>query len=576
MAGEFQVTGKNAAALFTLKLHRGDGMTLIAMDWRVGQPTPDFVGFAIEFKAPDDDKFHAVPNRLSFRLPNGKIFKGKQSSRLAPIQMFRWVHFPYNAELPGDFVYRVTPVFMDSHDELSYGEFQQAAIQLRRDTYPGVLNVTFTRGFVSSQAFVEEFAPDQDLSGLLPAEARDGLTFVPTHPRAEEAKSWMGFEARNAILEVLDLAIADKQAQVSVIAYDLSEPDLVSRLEKLGKRLRIIIDDSADHGEATSGEAQAARRLIASAGAAHVKRQHMLNLQHNKTIIVDSPALKRVVCGSTNFSWRGFYVQSNNALVVKRKSALLPFQQAFDKYWASAPEDFDTTPSAVWQDLGLPGINARVAFSPHTASNALLKAIAEDIGSTTSSLFYSLAFLYQTKGLIRDAIEKLTNSNDIFVFGISDKKVGGLDVVKGSANPFPVFPAALEKDAPPPFSAEPAAGGGIRMHHKFAVIDFNKPSARVYMGSYNFSKAADRDNGENLLLIKNRRIAVSYMIEAVRMIDHYNFRVSQKAAKKEPVANPNEEKGMTLWKPPREPGQKPWWDRYYTDPRKIRDRKLFA
>jgi hypothetical protein len=27
MAGEFQVSGQNAPALFTLKLHRGDGMT---------------------------------------------------------------------------------------------------------------------------------------------------------------------------------------------------------------------------------------------------------------------------------------------------------------------------------------------------------------------------------------------------------------------------------------------------------------------------------------------------------------------------------------------------------------------
>jgi hypothetical protein len=34
MAGEFQVSGQNAAALFTLKLHRGDGMTLIAMNWK--------------------------------------------------------------------------------------------------------------------------------------------------------------------------------------------------------------------------------------------------------------------------------------------------------------------------------------------------------------------------------------------------------------------------------------------------------------------------------------------------------------------------------------------------------------
>ena len=34
MPEEFEVTGNNPKALFTMKLHRGDGMTLIAMDWK--------------------------------------------------------------------------------------------------------------------------------------------------------------------------------------------------------------------------------------------------------------------------------------------------------------------------------------------------------------------------------------------------------------------------------------------------------------------------------------------------------------------------------------------------------------
>ena len=49
MAIDFQVSGKNAAALFTLTLHRGDGMTLVAMNWKKGKPPKDFVGFAIEY-----------------------------------------------------------------------------------------------------------------------------------------------------------------------------------------------------------------------------------------------------------------------------------------------------------------------------------------------------------------------------------------------------------------------------------------------------------------------------------------------------------------------------------------------
>ena len=146
MTGEFQVIGRNAAALFTLKLHRGEGMGLVAMNWKDGKPPQDFVGFAIEYKEPGGDKFFALKNRLSFPGAGGDVNANRLSTRLSPIQKFRWVHFPRNAELPGEFVYRVTPVFMNDADELSYGEAQEAAIELRRETYPGQLNVTFTRG----------------------------------------------------------------------------------------------------------------------------------------------------------------------------------------------------------------------------------------------------------------------------------------------------------------------------------------------------------------------------------------------------------------------------------------------
>jgi hypothetical protein len=153
--------------------------------------------------------------------------------------------------------------------------------------------------------FYESAGP---ISTLLPATADAGLDFVPTHPKAAKALAWMGFEARQAILDVLDAAIADKKAQVCVIAYDLNEPEIVSRLKKLRKRLRIIVDDSDAHGEAGSAETKAAGELAGTTGDANVRRQHVLNLQHNKVVVVDGPKGQTVACGSTNFSWRGFYV----------------------------------------------------------------------------------------------------------------------------------------------------------------------------------------------------------------------------------------------------------------------------
>ena len=571
MATEFQVSGNNASAPFTLKIHRGEGMALLAMNWRRGTPPLDFVGFAIQYREPGGTRFFTLKNRLAFESTAGPPSTVQLSTLVSPIQSFRWVHFPFNADMPGEFVYRVTPLFMNARDELSQGLAQEAAIELRRETFPGLMNMSFTRGFVSSQAFVDHFANQDGISTLLPAKAEQGLVFKPTNPQAAKALAWMGFEARSALLELLDQALADTTAKVSVVAYDLNEPEIVKRLEGLGARLRIILDDDGAHGKKSSGEAQAEQRLVASAGAAHVQRQHMGKLQHNKFIVVAGSAVQKVLCGSTNFSWRGLYVQANNAVVLQGRKAVRLYTAAFESYHAPGTvADFSGSASASWQPLGLKGIDAQVAFSPHSSANAVLTGIGQDIASTTSSLFYSLAFLAQTPGVVKDAITKVSRSTR-FVYGMADRALGGIVLNTPDGNVAPVSPAALTNNVPPPFKAEPTAGGGVRMHHKFVVIDFDKPSARVYMGSYNFSTAADRSNGENLLLIRNRRVAVACMVEALRLFDHYRFRVKQATAKAT-----GSRKGLTLKKPPRRPGDKPWWDAHYNDPHKVRDRLLFS
>jgi hypothetical protein len=362
----FEVVGTNANAPFTLKLHRGDGMTLIAMNWK--KPPQNFVGFAIEYQEPGGNQFFALNNRLGFLDANGNVNPAALSTLQSPIQKFRWVHFRLNADLPGNFNYRVTPMFMDAQDKLSKGEPQEIAIQLSRQTYPGIANVTFTRGFVSSQAFVDRYMKDGPINTLVAPVAAKGLDFTSTHPDSAAALAWMGFEARAAILETLDQAIADK-AEVRVVAYDFNLPEIVDRLEKLGSSLKIIIDDSKGHGGAGTAETEAEGRLVASAGRANVLR-HMGDLQHKKTIAVNGPKVKRLVCGSTNLSWRGFFVQANNALVLTGQTAVDLFFAAFDGYFAPAKNNdvtgFGAKPSTDWNDLGLAGIDVKAAFSPHS------------------------------------------------------------------------------------------------------------------------------------------------------------------------------------------------------------------
>lgn len=568
---EFIVKGENDKAPFTFAAYRGEGMCMLAMNWKNTTPPDDFVGFVIEYREPKSQKWWPIPNYMTFPGQAAQSGPDAHSSRLSPIQRFRWIHFPFSIDVPGHFHYRVTPVFMKGGEDdqtLSYGEVQEVAIELMAETYPGKMNVAFTRGFVSSKAFGKKFGSDGGVGSILPAKADDGLDFKPKDPEQEEkALSWMGFEARQVILSALDAALKDTTAEVRVLAYDFNDPEIVLRLQKLGKRVKIIIDDSSSHEKDEDAESKAADMLRKTAGKDNVQRQHMGSLQHNKVLVVDGNNTKIAIGGSTNFSWRGLYVQNNNLIAFQGVEPVKIFTAAFDNYWTH-PNDTDgfyKTASSEWMDLGFKDIDAQVTFSPHSSKKGTLDSIASDIAATESSLFYSLAFLYETPGVIRDAIEKKTKQKGVMVYGLADKSVGGLDV-QHNGNP----PIAYPED----FDDESAGGSGARMHHKFVVVDFNKPTARVYTGSHNFSVAADTKNAENLFLIKDQRVATAYMIEAVSMFDHYEVR--DHVQKKKKAEAKGKAHSIHLRLPPTKKGEAPWWDQYWTVKQKIHDREMFG
>ena len=62
---------------------------------------------------------------------------------------------------------------------------------------------------------------------------------------------------------------------------------------------------------------------------------------------------------------------------------------------------------------------------------------------------------------------------------------------------------------------------------------------------------------------------MSYVVEALRIFDHYHFRVAQQEAKKA-------RRKLLLRRPPRAAGETAWFAEDYSVPVKIRDRELFA
>ena len=259
------------------------------------------------------------------------------------------------------------------------------------------------------------------------------------------------------------------------------------------------------------------------------------------------------MCGSTNFSWRGFFVQNNNAVILQAPGPVTPFSRSVRRLLAAtADARFGETASAKWTDLGLTGIDAQVAFSPHARSRTRCspRSPTTSATNTTSSLFYSLAFLYQTTGADsgrdQEGIKGTTRSSST---ASPTGRSGGLDLQKPDGNVSPVYPSGADEEraATVQGRSRPAAAAPACTTSSSSSTSTSRPpgstSARTTSPS-----PADTHNGENLLLIRDRRIAVSYMVEALRIFDHYHFRVLQHDATKA-------KRPLVLAKPPRQAGR---------------------
>lgn len=561
---------------FAAKLWRGERMCLLGFD--LTDPEPDFVGFAVECRSPGSNEFFPLRNRLTFADANGAVTGDRQfPSTAAPFQKFRWIHFPKEPRA-GTYTYRVTKMHMPRDNQLRKGTGHTLDISLDPVTYDDFLDIGFTRNFASSQAYAERFRNRDD---ILPALADDGLDFDKAAV-GNEVYSWLGFEAHALLFGFLQEAIDNPRISLDVLAYDLNEPDIVACLERMGQRLRIVIDNSKSvkNGQTTghvlpgSAESQAAKRLRKSAGRNNVTRTCFQNLQHHKVFIakLDGRPFK-VLAGSTNFSFRGLYIQANNVLLFHDGDVASLYEMMFDLAFHD-PENFKKAPLArKWHLIEKPGKPIiHVCFSPHTSSDLSLNPVRGAIDQATSSVFYSIAFLNQIKsGPTKEALDRLM-TRPLFSYGVVDT-AGSLEVRKPDGSIGLVDFAYLSDKAPEPFKSEWSAGRGINIHHKFVVTDFNLENAKVFTGSSNLAPSGESKNGDHLVMIEDRKIATSYAIEAIRMFDHLHFRTRMKAAEKKKQGA----RALHLRKPTAISGQPAWFEPYYqADSQRERDRLIFS
>lgn len=556
-----------------IKAYQGDHMTMLAFDIDDSLNTNEFVGFTLSYKTPSKIEYQ-ITNKLNFT-GEDKLTDSKDS----PIQKFRWLHVPGNIHQDfsqietGTYTYFVTPRYYDKQAKqlrpLDNGKTSSVEIEVG-NPLNGIFDFGFTRAYINSQAYKYRFGsntkliPDGDwlFDTQKIFETYNGSTY-----KYEDVYKYLGFTARQKIIDLLTTALNDKSITVEMLIYDFNEPVIGNLCLELAKegRIKIISDDyvnrstnkqtgkvkEAGHGLPDADETDFCKKFNGvKKGKADLVRGCFARFQHHKVIVFSknwqNPYM--VLSGATNFSVTGTCVNANHIVIVKDTEIATLYSNVFKASWgtdkmktfkngelASKPFEFNKN-----------GIKVSFNFSPHKNdyADSLLKEIAGNISNAKQSVLFSVMEMGKSGGDVIPALKAIHKDTNIFSYGITDQvEAENVQLYRpGVEGGILVNAKSLMKMLPPPFNEE-ANYNAHRIHHKFVVVDFNTPTGKVYFGSSNLALGGEEQNGDNLICVQDPKITTVFAVEALRLVDHFQFRVNKD---KNTDAASNKENVITL------------------------------
>jgi PLD-like domain len=548
---------------FSVKAHVGDKKTLLAFNFRSKDSAKNLAGFTIHCQPPGGVDGYYLMNQLQFEDPTKhKQVDGEKpnSSVNAPIQKFRWTHYPGTAHQGtspalGEYTFTVTPRYFDSTGAmLALDQSLGVSVKVNEGPFKkGSLSLGFTRGYMQSGAYVHNFGKDTpvvpktkdlDFDTNTQAGTNNGqpVTFAQIY-------NWMGETAREQIFALLDRVLKDTSLTLKVFAYDLNEPDIVKGLLTLAEqgRVRVILDNSSEHvtqsGDPETAEDQFADRFEKQKKSpSDILRGCFDRFSHDKVFIVlrNGSAIE-VLSGSTNFSLTGLYVNANHVLVFQDADVAGHYDEVFEKSWQTlkgitkwpskpAATAFGATDLATTPYQSQAGFvpKMQITFSPHSADDAgkILGAMADRITQETHSakgnVIFAVMQIARTSGAVCETLGELHATKTVYSYGISDAPKGIFLYTPGQATGVQVTGKPNQVTLPAPFDQVPKLPGH-EIHDKFVVCGLNGNDPVVYCGSSNLALLGEEQNGDNLLAIHDADVATAFAIEALGLIDHYNF-----------------------------------------------------
>ncbi len=211
-------------------------------------------------------------------------------------------------------------------------------------------------------------------------------------------------------------------------------------------------------------------------------------IMHDKFIIVDG----RVVwTGSWNFSQNDTYRNNNNFIGIAAPEIVANYQVVFNAMFEKREFGRASSSHIPYPEFSVQGTLIENYFSP---DGGVAEHILPILQGAQKSIRFA-AFSFTRDDFSRALIERAQAG--VMVQGVYETR----QVNAGSDQSYQQLQQAgltVLLD-----------GNRYTMHHKFFVVD----DQIVITGSYNFSKSAEENNNENVLILHNAEIAAQYIQE---------------------------------------------------------------
>jgi phosphatidylserine/phosphatidylglycerophosphate/cardiolipin synthase-like enzyme len=282
-----------------------------------------------------------------------------------------------------------------------------------------------------------------------------------------------------------------------------------------GVKIRCIFDGST---------AQTASQLLNVGGSLQVATSPQginYTIMHNKFVVIDAEAtnanLPIVWTGSTNWTTAQLNSDANSVIIVQDQVLARNYTVEFNEMWGdnvaggatnvanSKYGQYKTDNTA--HEFKIGGNRIENYFSPSDGTNSKLVNTV----NTGSSELYT-ANLSFTKTDVAYAIRNMKLNNPSAVM------YSLFDDTSGSLGAWPIVKQALGANATQDKFT-------WILHHKYAIVDQNDAASDplLWVGSHNWSTAADTKNDENTLVVHNQKVANQYYQEFIQRLKDNNI-----------------------------------------------------